>query len=476
MEANPDPKPIENIDSQLVDAQNYPQSYDHLQTSIPPNIINPVEIQNPGFQTQSNDINNVAFNSDAAQSLNISQFSQPQQVLQNVIQIPQANKELINSMPLCDSQSIPLSFTQILNTQPCLVQQVIQPQMQMIETQQFQSNMVINQQQMAYSQINSSNRHIPMDNPQFQVAMNQQVPVEQQQHFQVPVQIEQQYQVPVDTNLVIPDPLFVMQHDIQFVQQYTPPVSIQTTPAFAPPKSQFEQNKSMINDPLFEQPIIQEISTQIKDITADVYPQQVITGSPFEQAFERPFEAPFEQPIVNQAQQRSPPQNSPVYPSHSDNTDNESYDTTSLHSALSCKPDAAEIPDSSLRIEVKPLRIREHKCSTCTKSFSRKSDYTRHMKIHNGIRPFQCEICSKRFSQKSALTVHIRTHTGEKPYTCGYCTVRFADMSALKKHEQGTHEKKRYYCNEHGCTKSFSRKNALNSHLNGHSKKKKKIL
>lgn len=111
--------------------------------------------------------------------------------------------------------------------------------------------------------------------------------------------------------------------------------------------------------------------------------------------------------------------------------------------------------------------FREYKCTICNKAFDRPYRLTRHLEIHDPNRPrIPCNYCTKSFTRKDSLESHIKTvHTSVHPYTCTHetCNRTFSTRSMYLNHQKVHGETKPYHCQE--CEESFTLLAELKEHL-----------
>lgn len=62
-------------------------------------------------------------------------------------------------------------------------------------------------------------------------------------------------------------------------------------------------------------------------------------------------------------------------------------------------------------VNSRSTRAAQHQCKICGRSFSKKSNLTRHHSIHSGETPFECWICHKEFRLKHIMIDHLMNHT-----------------------------------------------------------------
>lgn len=111
-------------------------------------------------------------------------------------------------------------------------------------------------------------------------------------------------------------------------------------------------------------------------------------------------------------------------------------------------------------------KIRNHKCTTCNRTFTLARTLALHnRRIHLGIKPHQCSHCGWKFAQSSDLIKHMRKHTGERPFTCAYCNSAFTRKRNLKSHMK-MHTEQPAKCQY--CSQSFAIRENLKSHLRKH--------
>ncbi|XP_044729129.1 gastrula zinc finger protein XlCGF26.1-like [Chrysoperla carnea] len=131
------------------------------------------------------------------------------------------------------------------------------------------------------------------------------------------------------------------------------------------------------------------------------------------------------------------------------------------------------IKSDRLAYHIKLHSTKKFQCELCHYTFSIRSNYFRHLKIHNGEKPNVCQICGKGFIQTHSLKEHMRVHTQERPYKCNLCEKTFIQKTPLNKHLKKVHDfkisienHKQFTC--HVCNEIFTSSKALNGHSRVH--------
>jgi len=90
---------------------------------------------------------------------------------------------------------------------------------------------------------------------------------------------------------------------------------------------------------------------------------------------------------------------------------------------------------------VKTERREPHRCpwEGCNQQFDQQWSFTRHMRMHEGVKPHQCGFCDMSFVQKCSLDRHLATHSDRRPWKCPFCNETFKLKEYLKEHKKKLH-------------------------------------
>ena len=118
-----------------------------------------------------------------------------------------------------------------------------------------------------------------------------------------------------------------------------------------------------------------------------------------------------------------------------------------------------------LSVHIHDCHTRNVSCQLCGKSFSKKSNLSRHMLTHNSNSSninFECSICHNKFKYNQTLKRHMLSHDSTKiTYQCKLCKKDFMHKHDLMVHEL-VHKNVTFPCTK--CGKMFRYKTNLNRH------------
>eukprot|EP00047_Mylnosiga_fluctuans_P010476 m.16447 g.16447 ORF g.16447 m.16447 type:complete len:569 (+) comp3140_c0_seq1:324-2030(+) len=101
----------------------------------------------------------------------------------------------------------------------------------------------------------------------------------------------------------------------------------------------------------------------------------------------------------------------------------------------------------------------------CTKTFFSRQALTRHVRVHQGLRPHYCTSCGNQFRCASHLKRHERQHSNSRPYTCPICNKAYIDHTNLIRHTVVQHNARPYVCGWPGCSNAFTMERTLREHI-----------
>ncbi|XP_053391194.1 zinc finger protein 676-like isoform X2 [Mercenaria mercenaria] len=117
---------------------------------------------------------------------------------------------------------------------------------------------------------------------------------------------------------------------------------------------------------------------------------------------------------------------------------------------------------------------RPYNCSNCRNRFETQAELSLHMssRCKEGSRDdFKCDLCDHVAPNMSSLRVHKNMHAGLKPHECAKCEKSFATKSSLERHDAVRHQEATpFKCGQ--CGKAFKTKDNLKKHSKVHQEPK----
>ncbi len=110
--------------------------------------------------------------------------------------------------------------------------------------------------------------------------------------------------------------------------------------------------------------------------------------------------------------------------------------------------------------------VRPYKCLTCKTCFSTQKDLQSHEKTHTSEKPFSCDICHASFKHKHTLNLHVKIHSDQRDFKCTKCSLSFKIKASFIAHYKAIHKGIQLSCPH--CPAKFKRRCNLKIHLTNH--------
>lgn len=106
-------------------------------------------------------------------------------------------------------------------------------------------------------------------------------------------------------------------------------------------------------------------------------------------------------------------------------------------------------------------------CVTCKKWFAKRYLLNAHQKTHSGVKNYECQLCQKRYTSQTNLDRHVRVfHRQERQHKCTTCHKTFSQLSTLRLHQSVHMAERLFSCDI--CNSKFKTETQLKIHKKRH--------